>query len=187
MPSIMVDKPEGLADLIQQHLNWYPRMELRDIYKLLYQGVMGAEPLISSSKEFTLNLRAEFERVHPYPHERLLEPVRPDQSMLRLNLRPYKSLQPQMDGLVSPLLQTASSFSGDLPELKVTWKGFVGLCEQDWFANFSTLDIHQFTSWLEELEYPAVHHSERYRKEYQPAYRLIAAELLSTAGLENAG
>ncbi len=49
----MLDDRDGLLWLLKQHLDWYPQMELRDVYKLLYQGVMGAEHLISSPEEFT--------------------------------------------------------------------------------------------------------------------------------------
>ena len=37
----MLDSPENLVELLKQHLSWYPLMEPRDIYKLLYQGVRG--------------------------------------------------------------------------------------------------------------------------------------------------
>jgi len=36
--------------------------------------------------------------------------------------------------------------------------------------------VEIFTEWLDANEYPAVHHSERYRSLYRPAYRLVAAD-----------
>ncbi len=65
-----------MISTIQQHLSWYPRMELRDVYKLFYQGAMGSEHLISSTQAFISYLNEEFEPLQADPAERLLEPIR---------------------------------------------------------------------------------------------------------------
>jgi len=190
MPQIqpmMPDQLESLVKLFHQHISWYPRMEPRDLYKLLYQGVMGPEHLIASQEEFTRYLKVEFRRLRPDLHERLFEPVLPDQSLLRLNLRPFKSRQIPLESLVPLLLETAGSFSGELTALRAAWKGFVQSCEHGWITNFNIREVNQFTSWLEKMEFPAVHHSEVYRREYQPAYRLIAAQFIHRLGLDHAG
>jgi hypothetical protein len=57
---VTLDDPESLLKLIQQHLSWYPLMQPRDVYKLLYQGVMGSEHMINPSRNspviYTLSL-----------------------------------------------------------------------------------------------------------------------------------
>jgi len=172
-------RPGKLLDqvgLIQLHLSWYPLMELRDIYKLLYQGVMGAEHLVSSPEEFTRKLASEFDRLLPDPYGRLLEPVRADQSLLRLNLRIYKSQLGKIEALAPPLLETAHAGTGNPGELRSAWMGFVGSCEQGLILGEKITEIHQFTSWLEKSDFPPVHHSEVYRRQYQPAYRLISSQ-----------
>lgn len=183
---MMLFEPQHLLGMLQQHLRWYPLMELRDIYKLLFQSVMGAEHLIHSAEEYSLYLQTEFEHLLPDPLGRLLEPIRPDQSLLRVNLRPYKSYQRCVDGLTPALLQTAGLFTGNPAVLRTTWKEFIHLCERGELADFDINEIQQFTSWLEGLKYPAIHHSEVYRREYQPAYRLIAAQFIHQLGLDNA-
>jgi hypothetical protein len=183
----MLDNPLSLVGLIQQHMIWYPLMELRDVYKLIYQGVMGSEHLISSPEEFSRYLAEEFYPLLPDPSERILEPIRPDRTLLRINLRAYKCQQQQLDVLIPLLIETARSFTGDLNELQVTWMSFVQACEQGWISNFNIKEIHQFTEWLEGLGFPAVHHSEAYGCEYQPAYRLISARCIPALGLTDAG
>jgi hypothetical protein len=184
---MMQDETASMLGLIQQHLSWYPLMEPRDIYKLLYQGVMGSEHLISSSDDFTRHLRSEFDHLLSTPSERILEPIRPDQTLLRLNIRAYKNQHRRIDPLISPLLETARSFTGDYTKLKASWTSFIQSCEQGWIFNFSIKEIHQFNAWLEEMVYPSVHHSDTYRREYQPAYRLIAAGFISALELKDAG
>src|SRR4030042_6681173 len=121
---MMPNKPEGWFEILQWHLNWDPLMGLRDVYKLLYQGVMGSEHLISSPEEFSRYLAEEFDPLLPDPSERILEPVRPDRSLSRINLRAYKCRQQGVDLLIPEVLETARSFSGNLAELQSTWPGF---------------------------------------------------------------
>lgn len=183
-------RPDNLLDqvgLVQLHLGWYPLMELRDIYKLLYQGVMGAEHLVPSTEEFARKLDSEFDRLLPDPYGRLLEPVRADQSLLRLNLRIYKSQLGKIEALVPPLLETAYSGTSNPGELRSAWMGFVGSCEQGILLGDKTAEIHQFTSWLEKSGFPPVHHSKVYRRQYQPAYRLISSQSIGQLGLGYAG
>ena len=181
----MPDRPLDQLGLIQLHLSWYPLMEPRDIYKLLYQGVMGSEHLVASPEDFIRYLGSEFDRLPPDPTERLTEPVRPDQTLLRLNLRSYKNKHADVDALFTPLLESAQSTRGDQAALRTVWEGFVQLCEQGQVPRFTPEEIHQFNDWLERSGYPPVHHSQVYRLEYQPAYRLITYSALQQLGLSN--
>jgi hypothetical protein len=159
-------------------------MELRDVYKLLYQGVMGAEHLLPSREEYTRYLRAEYEPLQPDPAGRLLEPVRPDGALYRLNLRPLKSRQQALDQLITYLLETAHIITGTRTELEGVWDAFSNLCAQGQIKGFDSASIEQFSRWLEQVDYPAIHHSEAYFREYQPAYRLIAARYIHELGME---
>jgi hypothetical protein len=182
-----LEKTGSFIELLQKHIAWYPLMEPRDIYKLLYQGIMGPEHLISSPDEFSQYLTAEFDQLLPDPSGRITEPVRPDQSLLRLNLMPYKVHYQQLDQLLSCLLETAQTTYGDINELRDGWLEFVQACEDGLFPNFSLDDVHAFNSWIENLGFPAAHHSESYRREYQPAYRLISNRFIHRLGLNHAG
>ncbi|MGE5123215.1 MAG: hypothetical protein ACM3H7_01765 [Acidobacteriaceae bacterium] len=177
----------GWAELVSQHLGWYPLMQVADVYKLLYQGVMGAEHLLSTPGEFIRHLEAEYESLLPDPAGRLLEPVRPDRSMLRLNLRPYKSRRDPLNALFSPLLETAQVSSSDPALLPSVWSAWVA---SGWKALAPGIEpdrIRTFTGWLEGAGFPSVHHSQVYSLHYQPAYRLITARSALQSGLADAG
>jgi hypothetical protein len=173
-----------LLPLLEMHLNWYPLMELRDVYKLLYQGVMGAEHLMPSREEYTAYLESEFEPLQPDPTARLLESVRPDGALYRLNLRPYKARQQGLNKLISYLLETGHIITGTKAELLAAWEEFTQLCLHGRIKQFDPKTIEGFNQWLEQLEYPVIHHSETYGREYQPAYRLIAAKFIYELGIE---
>jgi hypothetical protein len=162
-------------------------MQPRDVYKLVFQGVMGSEHLISSPEGFIKYLDEELEPLMPEPAERLFEPIRPDRTLLRINLRPYKALQLGTDILIPPLLETARSFLGDPSQLKAVWMDFVQSCGDGQITNFDIAEIHQFTVWLDGRGFPAIHHSEVYNREYQPAYRLISAQYAHQLGYSHAG
>jgi hypothetical protein len=182
----MTEDHEGLFALIQQHLSWYPLMEPRDVYKLLYQGVMGSEHLVDVPEDFVQRLRMEFDRLIADPAARLLEPVRPDKSLLRFNLCAYKCMQTNLDQLVPVFLETARQGGGTEAELQAGWTFFVSFCDNGRIKNYPIGAVHKFTSWLEKVAFPPVHHSETYRWAYQPSYRLISTRLLSSLELMGA-
>jgi hypothetical protein len=180
-----MEAESGLLNLLQQHFAWYPLMQARDAYKLIYQGSMGPEHMIATRQEFARRLEAEFASLPPRREERLLEAVRADHSLFRLNLRPYKSYHQEITLLVSACLETSGLINSPVEDLINAWKIFVQFCEQGRLSFFHLEAVHQFSHWLQCAGYPTVHHSHIYRREYQPAYRLVAAQFLP--GLELSG
>jgi hypothetical protein len=176
----MVIKVEQIAALVGEHLSRRPGMEPRDIYKLLYQSVRGPEHIITSPSAFTERLAIEWESLDPADSDPLWEKIRPDGSLLRLNLRPFKSRGGDLEELVTACLETARRSWETQAELEQAWEGFTSACRDRSFPGVALNDVQSFTSWLETNSYPAVHHSERYRSLYRPAYRLVAAEIRFT-------
>ena len=172
---------------IQQHLSWNPLMEVRDVYKLLYQGVMGSEHIISSPEKYKSNLLQELDELLADPAERLLVPVRADKMLMRINLRPWKALHFEIDPLIKALLETGEMSMGTPELLQAAWARFAELCETRQIQQFSTNTVHGFGAWLVEMAFPVVHHSDIYRRAYHPAYRLISPQFLARLGLTDAG
>jgi len=171
--------PEGLFRLIDQHLGCYPSMEPRDVYKLLYQGVLGPEHNIEDKTAFRERLLAEFASLEARQGEPLYEPVRPDGSLLRINLRPFKLQNGDLESLIAACLAAGRQKWGELEELKSAWGTFCGLCQEGRWPEFALADVSTFSAWLEAQGHPAVHHSPAYRRCYQPSYRLLAKTALS--------
>jgi len=170
---------EGLFRLIDQHLRWYPCMEPRDVYKLLYQGVLGPEHNIENETAFRERLLAEFASLEARQGEPLYEPVRPDGSLLRINLRPFKLQNGDLESLIAACLAAGRQKWGELEELKLAWGAFCGLCQEGRWPEFALADISVLSAWLEAQGHRAVHHSPAYRSCYQPSYRLVAKVALS--------
>jgi hypothetical protein len=171
--------PESLFRLIDQHLRWYPSMEPRDVYKLLYQGVLGPEHNIEDETAFRERLLAEFASLEARQGEPLYEPVRPDGSLLRINLRPFKLQKGDLESLIAACLAAGRQKWGEHEELKFAWDTFCGLCQEGRWPGFGPASVSECSVWLKARGYPAVHHSPAYRSCYQPSYRLTAKTALS--------
>lgn len=172
-------KRASLTRLIDGHLARHRAMEPRDVYKLLYQGVLGSEHFVASAEDFAARLRAEYEAVFPDEGEPLREAVRPGGELMRLNLRPFKAGKGDVDRLITACLQTAERTWGTPEELRVAWATFVELCRAGTWEGFPAAEVLAFSAWLEEQGYPPVHHSARYTMAGKPAYRLVCDEFLS--------
>jgi hypothetical protein len=153
-------------------------MSPRDMYKLLYQGVRGPEHIITSPQAFTEHLAEEWDELDIAKGDPLWESIRPDCSLLRLNLRPFKALGGDRDELAAACLETGRRSWGTQAELLLAWDHLITACKQNLWPGPSLNEVVAFTSWLEEKGFPPVHHSERYRGLYRPAYRLVAADLM---------
>lgn len=174
----------ALIALIEGHRGRHPAMEVADVYKLLYQGVLGPEHLVASAEEFAGRLRAEYGAVPPEGDELLWETVRPDGELGRVNLRPFKALGGDINLLIDSCLRTAQRRWGTLEELQAVWSAFVGLCRAGQWEAFPPAEVLAFTAGLEEQGWPVVHHSVAYREANKPAYRVVHALTPAPEGAE---
>jgi hypothetical protein len=152
-------------------------MQPRDIYKLLYQGVRGPEHIISSPQAFREYLMSEWQALNPGGDDPLTESIRPDGTLLRLNLRPFKAAGGSLEALTAACLETARRPWGTQVELQQAWKSFVNACQTGCWRDLGMQEVESFNSWIKDIGYPPVHHSESYRNLYRPAYRLVAFDI----------
>ena len=150
-------------------------MELRDLYKLLYQGVRGPEHILSSADIFRQRLREEWEALEPAPQDPLYEAICPDGRLLRLNLRPYRAAGGLLEQLSAACLAAGDEKWGTQADLRQTWDEVLRVCRLGAWQGFSWEACQAFTLWLQAHGFPPVHHSEAYRQLYRPAYRLVLA------------
>ncbi len=165
----------ALLALIDSHLALYPLMRAQDVYKLLYQGLLGPEHLVANAQAFRTRLLAEYESVVPDAHEPLYEHVRPDGRLLRAKLRPIKAQGGNPDLLLAACLQ-ATAMAWETPgALRAAWGAVTAAHLSDRWPEIEHLT--PFSAWLAAHDYPPVHHSGRYREAYRPSYRLVAGPI----------
>lgn len=177
-------QPVPLAALLHEHLARRPGMTPRDLYKLLYQGVLGPEHIIVSAEKFVQSLWDEWQALQPARKDPLWESIRPDGRLLRLNLRPYRNNGGSLERLAQACLQTARLPWGTPADLRAAWAAAQAASQAPAWAGPSHAEMVDFSAWLHAKDFPAVHHSDAYRRQYRPAYRLAALEIAQSIGLQ---
>ena len=163
---------DALIRLLEYHFERYPEMQTDDVYKMLYQGSMGVAHFIGNPESARKYLEKEFEHTPADDSIPLMEPVSVSGELVRLNIAPYKAAGGDPETLFRAMMKTAGEFKPAKSELLELLERVTKLSEQREIP----LDPEAFRNLLEEAEeygYPAYHHSEKYRTEYNPAYRVI--------------
>lgn len=156
---------ELLTEYCQQH----PEMQIRDVFKFLYQSVFGCEHLVSSYEKVTEYIKEEFacrvEKTQPYVERLDGDYSRVGLTYLNLGLSAetlgrlfYLSAKKEADG------KTALREKLDIAKELIKEKKLP----------FSEEDFEKEVTKWEADGFPAVHHSEKYREKYSPSYRVIA-------------
>jgi len=170
------------SELIKQHLMRYPAMTARDVYKLLYQGILGPEHIMPSADIFTARLKDELAGLQPDPDEPLLETIRPDGELRRIYLRPWLTTSQNISRLVEACLETGKCRWGTRQELRQLWYWFLDQVKEGQFPTITFSEARTLDNWLREDNFPAAHHSTTYVLSYKPAYRLLGFQ---SEGLSN--
>ena len=158
-------------ELLIEHYNTYPRLEVSDIFKFIFQSAFGCEHLVSS-KERALNyIKEELKRVNADEAPRV-DALDGDYSRVYLSC---------LNDKVTPEIM-AEYFC---LSAKIESDGKVKLLEkiavareliEDGTIALSLSDFDELHDKWREAGYPAIHHSESFREAYHPAYRVIANE-----------
>jgi hypothetical protein len=160
-------------ELLITHYNTYPKLQPEDVFKFLFHGACGAEHLVSDEARALEYIRRELATLEEenvkYIDMLDGEYVRVHLSLLKLGLSAEElarifclSAKKEPDGisLLEEKLQVARELvqEGILP-----------------------FDASEFDGKIAEwrnMGYPAIHHSDIFRREYHPAYRVVSRSYL---------
>lgn len=162
--------------LIDQ-LTRYPKLELQDLYKLIYQAAMGSEHAISDTDMVHTSLERELEALANGPTEPVIENISADGRVVRVNLRPYFAAKGDRSALITAFVRTANEYKGSNSQLRRYWS-YAERMAADGELPFTYAALERFFSEMQAQGFPAVHHSTTYASAYHPAYRVIVHELL---------
>jgi len=123
----MTDNSE-LMNLIKVHLYLYKNVEIQDIYKLLFQGVFGAEHLLQDVDSAKARLVEEWDQIQAEAQEPLQVPVSSDGSIVRVNLRRCKAEGIEVTDVWDAFYRSAHNSSASKDEFDKVWQSFYQLC-----------------------------------------------------------
>lgn len=160
--------------VLEWHFELYPLMTPQDAVKLLYQSEFGCGHFASNPERVREMLVRECAGLKKDENHTKIEPI--GGGFVRIHLEPLVGDGPALSALADAFVCSAETPCGSMEGFKIRLDALKKLTESG-KAPFSALELAEFLKEYEKLGYPAVHHSENYRKNYHPAYRVIKTEL----------
>lgn len=156
-------------ELLIKQSQMYPDLQIRDVFKFLYQSSFGCEHMVDSCEKVTDYIRAEFNSgvadTNPY-----VEAL--DGGYSRVSLS-YLKLGLSAETLGRLFFLSAEKEADGEKLLKEKLAVVKNMAEENIFS-FSAEEFEkECTVWQEE-GCPAVHHSQLFRENHSPSYRVIA-------------
>lgn len=153
------------------HYKAYPKLQITDIFKFLFQSSFGCEHLVSSEEATLGYIRRELESVQG-SHEWRVDLL--DGNYSRVHLSSIgANLTPEV--LTKHFCLSAKT-EDDGKEKLITKLEVARELIEEGALPFSLQDFDCQHSLWREAGYPAIHHSDIFREEYHPHYRVIANE-----------
>lgn len=163
---------EKLRRLIQWHLYRHKNLEIQDVYKMLFQGVFGAEHLLNDVERAKAYLEEEWRRVPADKNVVLIEPVSVDGKINRVNIQRCKAEGIDRQALWEAFYASVSHVHADKNEFEKTWVTFAELCRTESWP-FLANEVTAFGQDTKSENWPAKHHTSAYREVNYPAYRVL--------------
>lgn len=164
-----------MKDILLAHALRYPRMEPKDAVKLLYQSEFGGGHMIQSIDSCLQYLQAEYEKTPQNPTAPLLEEI--GRGIFRVHLA-------ALDASGYPPVRLGQDFIRSSAVPRGSMEGFrqkLSLLRELTQAGempFSPTELEEYLADYEKAGFPAVSHSDTYRKAYHPAYRVVEGRFL---------
>lgn len=160
---------EKWQHILSYHLRKYPKMDIRDVTKLLYQACfgpfhMGASP---SRQSLLFYLETELEHAHYDPNTLMIEPIGND--YYRVSIEAVAQTLISKDELVDAFIRSSER---PIDRIKAEKRFMSGLRAYEEML----IDDDPFIAFKSEYlkkGIRALHHSDTYRTHYHPHYRVM--------------
>ena len=160
-------------DLLLRHHRTYPFMQIRDLFKFLFQSAFGCEHLVSNEDTAISYIQREYATLAP------VSPTPPDPldgAYSRVHLSCLgNGLTPETLGkLFCRSAKSEPTGLHDLQDKISTTRDLI----REGLLPFSPEEFESSLAAWADQNYPPIHHSDTFRAAYCPAYRVIANEYL---------
>ena len=162
-----IDKNRETKNLLVLHRNSHPRMQINDLFKFIFHSAFGCEHLISSPEIVEEYIKEEYKKgVIDTETEAL------DGDFVRVPLS-YLGKGLSAETLAKIFYLSAKEKKDSIEEFKRRLALAGELVREGGFS-FGYEEFSLALQKWEENGFTPVHHSEEFRQEYSPAYRVIA-------------
>ena len=160
-----------MIEIIKEHLKIYPHMQIQDVTKLLYQSEFGGGHLIADSNRSLDRIKEEYESIDDYRKNSKRKYESIGDGMYRVYLSCLtEDLSAEI--LNRMFVASANHRTGTVEGLEKKLATCLKACEEGTLPySYEEMKGH-FEEWKAE-GYPAKSHTEIYRQNYHPAYRVM--------------
>ena len=166
-----------MQEVLLEHYEKYPEMQIQDVIKLLYQSEFGGGHMIANPQKSLEFLKQEWSEVTACKEPggragdgKVWEFL--GEGVYRMYLGALEEgLWPETMNQL--FVQTADQKSGSKEAFEKKLQMFLRFCE-DGKLPFPAAEVRAYLKGYREQGYPAVSHSPEYRKAYRPAYRVVS-------------
>ena len=173
-----------IRNLTSQHIARYPNLELKDLYKLLHQSALGANHANATDDVLEKAFNLELNNLTETHVEPAIDPISPDGKIARIHLRSYLAQDYSKENLLSAFIQTTKNETGSREKLKKFCSCLKDLSAANQLP-FSPEETEIFVNDIESKDYPILRHSDGFKKEYEPSYRIVHLDFLQLTKLGN--
>ena len=156
--------------LLREHLKQYPEMQLQDGIKLLYQNEFGGGHLIPDPAVSLRRLQAECAGLTGSSRDVRVEPI--GNGRCRLYLEGLAQSGVPLERVNRMFVASAGERSGSVERFEEKCEILRDMCRQDELP-WAISEVEAYLSEYKVKGYPPVSHSEQYRQNYAPAYRVM--------------
>ena len=166
--------PAGVLPFAEAALAADPEVRIEDAYKWLFHATRGGEHAIRDDAAARTWLEREWESLGPPdPGEPLVVPLRQDGSLVRMNLRPFKTRGGSREALLQAFARSARSFRASGDEFVSAWDGLGARLEKGPVGRLDAAAWRRLDAEARTKGFPALHHSPAYETARRPAYRVL--------------
>jgi hypothetical protein len=165
--------------ILLNEIKKHPHIEAEDLYKFIHQASFGSEHAVKDTAAARKWMENEIAGLEYDIKDSIFNVLSIDSNIVRINLRPYLEKGYNTEELLNAFIRTANSYKGSEESFNNYRKAAEELITEGYFT-IPLKAMQDLFNDLAEKGFPAIHHSEKYEKEYKPAYRVIDIRYLNS-------
>ena len=163
-----------MREILMEHIRRYPKMQVTDAVKLLYQSEFGGGHMIANPARSLEWIEHEWKMAKLTPYEKVTPAVEDiGGGICRMSLEVLnEGLAPET--LNTLFVKTADQTVGTVANFEKKLEMLRDCCKEG-MTPFGMEELEQYLADYKAKGYPPVSHSEEYRAAYCPSYRVVSS------------
>ncbi len=172
-----MENKDNLKKLLLKQYRLYPKMQLQDMVKLIYQNEFAGGHMIADEEESLKRLEDEFEAIKKNRTDKTVFSTFEDigNGLYRLHLIALEDKDIELETINKFFINTANSVVGSVESFEEKLSVLRECCAEGDLP-YSLQELEAYLAEYKNKGYPPVSHSNIYKELYKPAYRIVKGE-----------